>query len=287
MRRSHALILLSLVLLAGAGPYTAELERVYKLEKNQVLKRVPRPYIPERMDWYRAEQKEQAALIPKGPDYMVFFWDDQKGLRNEAMGFGYEKLPVRHVLDTALKLNIYEIEGPNDLLALDVAGDWVVRREADTVQKLQALAAIIKAQHGRTVRFERREVPHEVIVAGGTWNFQPLKGTYNEKWVHLFSDKQDPNEGSGGGSGDLAKFLLALGDRTGSRIIDEVQGERPKMINWGHHRSSRVTDLPAGPERLEKLMLLLDNVSKQTGLKLEPVKRNTPVWVMTEVKPEA
>jgi hypothetical protein len=68
MKRSHLPVLLALVLLAGAGPYTAELERVYKLDKNQVLKRVPRPYIPERMEWYRAEQKDQAAAIPKGPD---------------------------------------------------------------------------------------------------------------------------------------------------------------------------------------------------------------------------
>jgi len=287
MKRSHALTLLSLVLLAGAGPYTAEMERVYKLDRNEVLKRVPRPYIPERMDWYRAEQKEQAALIPKGPDYMVFFWDEQKGLRNEAMGFGYDKLPVRHVLDSALKLNSYEIEGPDELLSLDVAGDWVVRRDADTAKKLQVLAAVVKGQHGRTVRFERREVPREVIVASGTWNFQPLKGTYNEKWVHLFADQQDKDEGSGGGSGDLTQFLQALGDRTGSRVVDETKGERPKMINWGHHRSSRLSSLPAGPERLEKLKLLLDNVSKQTGLKLEPAKRNTPVWVMTEVKPEA
>jgi hypothetical protein len=287
VKRLHALTLLALVLLAGAGPYTAELERVYKLDKNQVLKRVPRPYIPERMDWYRAEQKEQAALIPKGPDYIVFYWDDQKGLRNEAMDFGYDKLPVRRVLDSALKLNSYEIEGPDELLSLDVAGDWVVRKDADTAQKLQALAAIIKAQHGRTVRFEKRGLPREVIVAGGTWNFTPLKGTYNEKWVHLFSDKQDADEGSGGGSGDLTEFLQALGDRTGSRVVDETRGERPTMINWGHHRSSRLTNVAPGPERVEKLKLLLDNVSKQTGLKLEPARRNTPVWVMTEVKPEA
>ena len=39
------------------------------------------------------QQKDQAAAIPKGPDYMVFEWDEHKGLRNWAMGFGFEKLP--------------------------------------------------------------------------------------------------------------------------------------------------------------------------------------------------
>jgi hypothetical protein len=218
---------------------------------------------------------------------MVFEWNEKTGLHNWAMGFGYEKLPVRHVLDSTLRLNSYEIEGPNDLLSLDVAGDWVVRPEADMGQKLRALAGVIKELHGRTVHFDKREMPREVIVTGGTWNFQPLKGSYNEKWVHVFSDKQDKEEGAGGGSGDLTKFLQMLGDRTGSRVVDEVQGDRPRMITWGHHNSSRLQNLPAGPERLEKLMLLLDNVSKQTGLELEPARRNVPVWVMTEVKPEA
>jgi uncharacterized protein (TIGR03435 family) len=287
MKRSHVPVLLGLVLLAGAGPYTAGLERVYKLEQNQVLKRVPRPYIPERMEWYRAEHQGQAAAIPAGPDFMVFEWTETKGLQNGLMGFGYQKVPVRHVIDGALKLNSYEFEGPDDLLSLDLAGDWVVRPEADTARKLQALAGVIKEIHGRTVHFDQRELPREVIVASGTWNFQPLKGTYDERRIHLFADKQDKDEGSGGGSGDLARFLQMLGDRVGSRVVDEVQGERPKMLSWGHHSSSRLHNLPAGPDRLEKLMLLLDNVSKQTGLKLEPARRNVPVSVMTEVKPEA
>ena len=38
-----------------APAYRAELERVYGLEKGQLIKHVPRPFIPERMEWYRAE----------------------------------------------------------------------------------------------------------------------------------------------------------------------------------------------------------------------------------------
>ena len=154
-------------------------------------------------------------------------------------------------------------------------------------EKLVALARVVKQATGRDVRFEKRDLPREVIVAGGTWEFKPLQGTYNDKWVHLFSDKQDDNEGSGGGSGDLEEFLKMLGDRTGNRVVDEVKGERPKTLSWGHHRSSRLHNLPPGRERTEQLNKLLDNVTKQTGLTLEPARRNTPVWVLIEVKPEA
>ena len=268
-------------------PYSAELERVYGLEKGHVLKRVARPFIPERMEWYRAENGAQARAIPRGPDYVVFDWNDGTGLRSWGMGFGFEKMPLRSVLLNALRLKSYEFEGPAELLGLDLAGDWVVRPDAEIGEKLKAMGAIVKQAHGRTVRFEKRELPREVIVAGGRWNFQPLKGTYNEKWVHLFVGEQDRTEGAGGGSGDLAEFLQMLGDRVGSSVVDEVEGERPGMIAWGHHHSSRLSRDAAGPERLEKLMKLLDTVSKQTGLTLEPARRNVPVWVLVEVKPEA
>ena len=272
---------------AGDKPYRAELERVYGLEKGQLVKHVPRPFIPERMEWYRAENRTQAEAIPRGPDYLAFDWDENEKLRLRGMGFGFERFPLRNVLGSVIGLRSYEVEGPDDLLSLDFAGDWVVRREADTGEKLAALARMVKQAHGRDVRFVKRDLPREVIVAGGTWKFTPLKGTYDEKQVHLFVDTQDEDEGAGGGSGDLAEFLRMLGDRVGSVVIDEVEGERPATFGWGHHRSSRLRGMNPGPERLEKLVKLLDVVSKQTGLTLEPARRNVPVWVLTEVKPEA
>jgi hypothetical protein len=271
---------------AAAKPYKAELERVYGLQKGQFIKHVARPFIPERMEWYRAENKTQAEAIPRGPDYMVFDWNEKTGLRNWAMGFGFQKLPLRVVLENGVRLKSYEFEGPADLLSLDMAGDWVVRPEADAGQKLTALARMVKQYHGRDVRFEQRELPREVIVAGGTWQFKPMAGTYNSKWVHLFAGEQDKDEGSGGGSGDLDEFLRMLGSRVGSKVVDEVEGDRPKMISWGHHQSSRLHHMPAGPERMEKVMQVLDVVSKQTGLTLELARRKVPVWVLIDVKPE-
>ena len=272
---------------ADAAPYKAEMDRVYRLEKGHVLKRVPRPFIPQRMLWYRAEHAHQAQAIPRGPDYVVFDFTDAGGLRHWGMGFGFEKMPLRTVVDNALRLRTYEYDGPDNLLGLDLAGDWVVRTDAPIEQKLDALARLVKEVHGRNVRFEKRELPREVIVAGGTWKFTPLGGTYNDKWVHLFAGKQDDSEGSGGGSGDLTEFLQMLGSRVGSPVVDEVAGDRPRMFTWGHHNSSRLHNLPVGPERLEKLASLLDVVSKQTGLTLELARRKVPVWVLIEVKPEA
>jgi hypothetical protein len=163
----------------------------------------------------------------------------------------------------------------------------VVRPDADTGHQLAALARYAKQLHGRDVRFEKRELPREVIVASGTWKFTPLEGTYDKRQVHLFVDRKDADEGSGGGSGDLGEFLKMVGSRVGSVMIDEVEGPRPEPFGWGHHNSSRLHNMPPGPERMEKLVTLLDVRSKQTGLTFELARRNVPVWVMIEVKPEA
>lgn len=270
-----------------APPYRAELERVYGLKKGEVLKHVPRPFVPERMEWYRAENAAQAQAIPRGPDYIAFQFDEKEGLRQWGMGFGFEKLPLRSVLETPLRLRTYEYEGPPDLLSLDMAGDWVVRPGADAADQLAALARQVKALHGRDVRFVKRELPREVIVASGTWKFTPMEGTYNPRQVHLFIGQQDKDEGSGGGSGTLDEFLKMLGSRVGSLVVDEVEGPRPETFGWGHHNSSRLHNVAAGPERMEKLVTLFDVLTRQTGLTFELARRNVPVWVMIEVKPEA
>ena len=270
-----------------APPYRPELERAYGLQKGQVLKHVPRPFIPERMEWYRAENKTQAEAIPAGPDYIAWQFDEKEGLRSWGMGFGFKKLPLRSVLETPLRMRTYEYEGPGDLLSLDMAGDWVVRPEADKGEQLAALARYVKQLHGRDVRFEQRELPREVIVASGTWKFTKLEGARDGQ-VRLFLDDQNKAEdGGGGGSGDLDEFLKMLGSRVGSAVISEVEGPKPGNFNWTHHNSSRLHNLPEGPDRMEKLVSLLDVVSKQTGLTFELARRKVPVWVLFEVKPEA
>jgi hypothetical protein len=126
-------------------------------------------------------------------------------------------------------------------------------------------------------------VDRDVVVATGKYHFTPIDGAYNRSSVHLFVGTLDPDEGSGGGSGDLPEFLRMIGDRTGVPVIDKTDGPPPtERISWGHHRTSYLTREPAGPARDTKLAKLLDTVSKQTGLRFERARRKVPVWVLTE-----
>jgi Protein of unknown function (DUF3738) len=158
-----------------------------------------------------------------------------------------------------------------------------VRPGAAEADKLAALARITSQAHGRIIHFQRREVDRDVVVAKGRYAFAPIDGVYDNTSVHLFVGTPDRNEGSGGGSGDLAELLQMLGDRTGVPVIDQTEGPPPEgRLQWGHHRSSDLARYWAGPGRAEKLDRLLETVSKQTGLKFERARRKVPVWVVAE-----
>jgi hypothetical protein len=257
-------------------------ERAYRLADGQVLKRVPPPHIPERLTYYRTEHQGQAQAIAEPPDSFLFFVEPDGTFHNWGMSFHGGKVPLKHVLTFPLQMESYEFEGPENLLSIDLIGDWVVRPRATREQKLAALARVMKESTGRLVTFEKREVERDVVVAKGQFKLAPLPGQGRGNQVYLYVDPFKPNDGGGGGAGDLPRFLDTLGTRVRLRVVDETDGPPPAKFGWEHQRSSYLSREPAGPERDRKLRALLDNVFKQTGLKFETARRKVPVWFLTE-----
>jgi hypothetical protein len=267
---------------APAPEWKQTFEKAYALGDNQVLKRVPPPHIPERLTYYRVEHNGQAQAIAEPPDSFVFFVEPDGKFHNWGLSFTGGKVPLKHVLTFPLLMQSYEFEGPENLLSIDLIGDWVVRPQATREQKLAALSRVIKEASGRLVTFEKRDVERDVIVAKGRFAFKPLPEPAGGRSVVMYIDPFKPNDGGGGGSGDLARFLATLGTRVRNRVIDETDGPLPANFQWEHQQSSYLSRDPAGPERDAKLRALLDNVSKQTGLTFETARRKVPVWFLTE-----
>lgn len=271
---------------AAAAPvpeWKARFERAYRLEDGQVLRRLAPPHIAERLTYYRAEHAGQAQAIPEPPDSFLFFVEPDGKFHNWGMSFTGGKVPLSLVLTFPLGMQTYEFEGPANLLSIDLVGDWVVRPEAPTEQKLAALSRVIKEGTGRLVTFEKRPVERDVIVAKGRFALKPLPGARNDRSVYLYVDPFKPDDGGGGGGGDLPGFLKTLGTRVKQQVIDETEGPPPpEQFSWLHQRSSYLHREQPGPERDAKLRALLENVTKQTGLKFENARRKVPVWFVTE-----
>jgi len=259
---------------------------VYRLNEGEILKRIAPPFIPQRKDYYEHEHTSQALAIPEPPDYFTFHWDGK--LKNWGLGF----MGQVHNLDAVLRHNLIigadQFEGQDELLQIEMPGDWIVRSDATQAEMLKALEKILKNEIGREIHFIKREVERPVIIASGNYEFHPLSGTYDDSQINFYSDTLDPDEGSGGGPADsLSDIFDVLAKRTGLQVIDNSQPGDFKSIGYGHHRSSGLTRIKDPTEKEKKLQLLLDNLARQTNLsfkiEIQPVEK----WFVVEGNEEA
>jgi len=253
-------------------------EAVYRLEDDQILKRISPPFIPERRDYYVNEESQQASFVSRSPDRFIFHWDRKL----KKWGLGFINTPdIDSTLRGVLRLKSYEFEGPRELLDLNLPGDWIVRDEAPVAAKLAALQEVLANELERKIRFEKRTVEHEVIVATGRFSFHPLAEARKQDTVHLYVDELSS---SGGGSVDsVAEFLQTVGNRVNTYVIDRTEPSEETRILYYLHRSSRtLRQMESGPEKAKKLKVFLENLSRQTDLQFEITRRPVEVWFVTE-----
>jgi hypothetical protein len=265
----------SLERLPLALDWRAKFDMVYRLDEGQILKRIAPPFIPERQKYYTTEHETQASLIPRGPDVFVFHWDG--GLRNWGLSFGEGDLAL--TLSFVSRLKSYEYEGPEELLKLKLPGDWIIRDDAAIESKLKALEQLLAAEVRRNIRFEKRSVEQEVIVATGRFEFHPLPDEERSR-LHMYVDDADLQaRGGGGGTADSVRELLeALGNRVGMRVIDQTQPSEATQIVYNHHSSSYLTRVQDPAEKAGKLQQLLENLSRQTDLQFRVETRTVEKW---------
>ena len=114
-------------------------EEVYRLEDNRILKRIAPPFIPERLEYYNHEESHQAEAIPEPPDYFTFHWENNK-LKKWGLGFTGGKRPLDSILRQNLSIEANKFDGPEELLQIEVPGDWIVRKPS-TVEKSSSVTA--------------------------------------------------------------------------------------------------------------------------------------------------
>jgi hypothetical protein len=289
MNLSRAILMIVILALAcvhrahGDGQnWEDEFKKVYTLKDNEVIKRIEPPFIPERMDYYQHEFSSQAKTIPRAPTYFRFKWRDGK-LKNDGYGFiGGKGLSFSRVLNSILDLPLYEFEGDKALLDTTLTGDWIFREEAPIEQKLQAVGDIFKKATGKDLAFTQQPLPRNVIVVSGNYTAETRDADRRMIDIHCYTGEKDPDDGGGGGSGTMDKFITRLGDLTGMATAIETPSRPIGTMSWRTHSSSYLYREPANQERDEKTSELLHHVAEQTGLEFKIEQRQVPVWVVKE-----
>jgi thiol-disulfide isomerase/thioredoxin len=257
-------------------------DEVYCLDDGQILKRIAPPFIPERLEFYNHEVSHQAAVIPEPPDYFSFHWEDSK-IKRWGLGFTHGKRLLDSILRNNLSIQANKFDGPEELLQIEVPGDWIIRMPSTIEERLKSLEKILSEEIDREIRFEKREVELEVVVATGDFKFHPPTKTYEHDSVHLFTDELDPDERAGGGTADSVNYFLGkLGGLIDMTIVDETTPSEEIKIPYRHHRSSYLRKVKDEHEKKRKLDMLLTNLTKQTELQFRIEHRPVEVWFVTE-----
>lgn len=255
-------------------------ETVYHLEDDEVLRRIPPPFIPERMIFYRLRNKSQAESIPAGPEIMFFDWYESLSIWGQSFGRGVGTIP--HVLSISLRLTRDQYDGPKALLDIEIPGDWIVRTSADHGQLLNALEDILDKELQQSIRFRKTTVVREVIVATGSFDFRPLPGVDAKNEVHLFADQFEPHSGAGGhGAASVNDMLRAVADFVNQPVLDETRQDEDLRIDVRFHAMGALRESNADPvEKASLTELLLENLSRQTSLDFALETRETEIWLV-------
>jgi hypothetical protein len=286
-RLLNLLTLLSLLLVVGgAGDSAGEpgndapapppgwrerFDAVYRLRDAEVIKLVPPPFIPERAIYYRHEltKNPQASLAPV--QQFMFWWDGRARYWSLSSGKG----TVASAVSVCGGLERYDMEIDAGLAVRPLEGDWVVRKATPPEERLAALGGVLRQRFGRDVRIEKRKAEREVVVVTGALP-RDLPGGPS---VRVYTDPQDlRHEPTGGGSGTLDRLFETLGGALDRKFVDKTApraGARP--IGWHWYHSASAADRDAAKARL-----LLDNVSRQTGLRFTIRTAEVEVWAVTD-----
>jgi hypothetical protein len=260
--------------------------RVYHLEDGQVLKHVPQPFIPERMTFWN----DAFNANPQRQDnyFGVVFYRVSDTIQIRGIS-SQETCPLDRVLDFGFRLKSYEWDGPENLLAIQLSGDWVVREGTSPPDLMDALSKILQSELKRPIRFVLKATPQQVLVASGRYEHHFLPTSVDPKQygqIHVFVGSLD--------SGiwpvnhyPLPKFMEELGHQLRVRIVNEAQMDEPNPeVQWTvHSTASALKTMPPGDEKDRTIERVAESLHAQTGLTYTMEYRSFPVWHIEEFKP--
>lgn len=263
----------TIVLPAASTQPTSAPASDYVLSPGEVLARVVNPGGAQR----------KALLGPFGdrnPTSIVVEYDGKPTLQSQT----YSSTPgqsLEGLLTSVVGLSTFDFEGPRDLLNWEISGDWVVRPHASVDQRMAALESVLRQQSGRKFHFEKRKVKRDAIIATGTFHFQPIDDPKWKDGVNLYADKLNQPGMGGGATGDVAAFLTDLGSMLHRRVISKVEPSRARL-DWRYHNSGDLRYIKQDAEYERRLDSVLENVSRQTGLKFEKTVVDADVWFVSD-----
>jgi hypothetical protein len=154
-------------------------------------------------------------------------------------------------------------------------GDWIVRADSPRDEQLRSLEEIIYTETNRPIRFEKRTIEREVIVAKGRYEFKPHPIGNYPNYIPLWDGRLQTSEYT---VDSLEELFANIERELKMKIVYETE---PAEITTIRYKWVKRDSEPAG----DKLSVLLDDLTKTTSLQFKVERQPAQIWFVTEVKP--
>ena len=252
-----------------------EFHDIYRLDEGEIIKFIKPPFVLGRQEYQLNTIPSSSFALQHPGHHAGFHWGDEL----KAYSFSSSHR-VWWILYWVLGIPEYDCNIPKNL-KINLPGDWIVRADSTKEEQLKALEEIIYAETNRVIRFEKRKVELEVVVAKGKFEFKPPSTVPDSRYVNLTWDGTLSNPVRSYKS--LEELFNYLEWRIKIKFVDETEPSEYGAICY--RESNNLGWIPNDPElRNERLSAFLDNLSKTTSLKFTVEKQPAEIWFVTETK---
>lgn len=243
-----------------------QFSQVYTLEAGRVVKRIQEPaLIAGRSEFLARHEINLHADLAAS-----FRWSDD-GLELQGLDYGSRRRPrtLARVLTNSLALPSYMVVYDNDLGAIELPGDWIIRKDASVGLMLKDLEGILESATGQPIHFIKRHVERSTIRVAGAYDATRVERQGGELSIY---DTQKGSAPKAGGRGTIDDMLRWLGNLFDAALVNDSTGTEDASISWQSYTEKESYSV-AEIERI------LANLSHQTGLTFECTQRETEVWM--------
>jgi len=252
-----------------------EFNDIYRLEGQEVIKLIKPPFLLGRQEYLLATPHCSSFALQHPGHNCGFHWD------NELKIYSFSSSnSLGWILYYVLGIPDYDYNVSKGL-KVNLPGDWIVRAELPVAEQLKALEEIIYAELHRSIRFEKRKVEREVIVAKGCYEFKPHPNGLFPNHIHVTWDGTLGNwEGT---ANSLAELFQHLERDIKMKIVDETEPMEETAIRY--KTSKNLAWLGNSNDVKNKsLRGFLFNLSLTTSLQFTVENRPAEIWFVTETK---
>ena len=252
-----------------------EFHDIYRLDEGEIIKLIKPPFVLGRQEYLLTTPRYSSFALQHPGHHCGFHWDGEL----KAHSFS-TSLSLWWVLYYVLGIPEHDYNLPKGL-KVNLRGDWIVRTGSPLADQLKALEEIIYAETNRVIRFEKRKVEREVIVAKGHYKFKPHPNGISPNHIHVTWDGTLGNwEGT---ANSLAEFFRHLEYYIKMKIVDETESMVKTTIRYKESTNlSRIGN--SNDVKKEFLGGFLFNLSLTTSLQFKVENRPAEIWFVTETK---